>query len=188
MKRDIEDKTILDKFTEEFTKIVEKHTRYVIVGGFIAISHGRSRGTEDIDMIIEKLAKDKFRQLHEDLTKHDFECIQSKDSEIIYEYLENNDSVRYIKKGQFVPEMEIKFTKDLLDNHVLNSRIKIPETKLDVYFANMEATIAFKEELLGSDKDMEDARHLRILYKNNLNEEEINHIKKEIRRQRLGKR
>ena len=188
MSRNIDDKTILDKFTEDFTRIAEKHTRYAIVGGFIAIVHGRSRGTEDIDMIIEKLPKDRFILLHNDLANNNFECIQSENPETIYEYLENKDSVRYIKKGQFVPEMEIKFAKDLLDQHVLNTRIKIPETKLDVYFANIEATIAFKEELLGSDKDMEDAKHLRILYKNNLKEKEIDNLKREIRRMRLGKR
>ena len=48
--------------------------------------------------------------------------------------------------------------------------------------------IAFKEELLKSEKDMEDAKHLRIVYADKLDESEINKIKKEIKRLRLDER
>lgn len=41
--------------------------------------------------------------------------------------------------------------------------------------------IAFKEEYLKSPKDLEDARHLRIVYDNLIDEEEINNIKKMIK-------
>ena len=44
--------------------------------------------------------------------------------------------------------------------------------------------IAFKEEYLRSDKDLEDARHLRIVYKGKINENEINEIKKMIKKVR----
>ena len=47
MKREVNDKTILDKFVEDFVKVIEKHCKYIIVSGFVAIAHGRSRGTED---------------------------------------------------------------------------------------------------------------------------------------------
>ena len=53
--RKVDDKTILDKFVEDFVKVIEKYCKYIIVSGFVAIAHGRSRGTEDIDMIIEKI-------------------------------------------------------------------------------------------------------------------------------------
>lgn len=189
MKRDVEDKTILDKFLEDFVKVVEKHAKYVIVGGFVAIAHGRSRGTEDIDMIIERLPKERFIALHNDLVKAGFECLQSRNPELIYDdYLKNKDSVRYIRKGIFVPEMELKFAKDILDDYALKTRKKLPDTRLDVYFASIEINIAFKEELLKTDKDLEDARHLRIIYANIINEKEIENIKKEIRGLRLGKR
>ena len=47
--------------------------------------------------------------------------------------------------------------------------------------------LAFKEELLGSQKDIEDAKHLRIVYEDKLNDKEIEKIKKMIRLVRLGK-
>ncbi|MBU5688714.1 MAG: hypothetical protein KQA41_00585 [Candidatus Aenigmarchaeota archaeon] len=44
----------LDKFVIKFVKILEKYTRYVIVSGYVSILFGRSRATEDIDIIVEK--------------------------------------------------------------------------------------------------------------------------------------
>lgn len=189
MKREIDSRTILDKFAKEFADIVEKHSRYIIVSGFVAIAHGRSRGTEDIDMIIERVSKDKFMKLHKNLVKKGFECMQSDDPEKIYErYLVENISIRYVKKGQLLPEMELKLAKDSLDNYQLRSRKKLPMTGLDLYFSSIEMNIAFKEEYLKSEKDMEDARHLRIIYQGKIDEGEIRRIKKDIRRLRLDER
>ncbi|HIH05367.1 TPA: hypothetical protein HA281_00255 [Candidatus Woesearchaeota archaeon] len=57
-------KNLLDAFTEDFCAVVERHAKYIIVSGFVAISSGRPRGTEDIDMIVERLPPEKFRALH----------------------------------------------------------------------------------------------------------------------------
>ncbi len=189
--RSVDDKTILDKFVEEFCRIVEKYVKYIICSGFVAIAHGRARGTEDIDMIIEKISKDKFIKMHNELREKGFVCVQSDYPEEIYEeYLLNKDSVRYVydDEGYFPPEMEIKFPKDKLDEKQLKDRIKIPLTGVDVYFSSIESNIAFKEEYLKSDKDIEDAKHLRIIYKEELDEDKINKIKKEIREFRYEKR
>lgn len=186
MDREVEDRTILDKFTEDFINILEKYTKYIIVSGFVAISHGRSRGTEDIDIIIERISKQKVMDLHRELIKNNFECIQSDNPEDIYDiYLKDNLSVRYVRKGDFVPEIELKFSKDELDEHQLKTRKKYPLTGLDLYFSSIESNIAFKEELLKSDKDMEDAKHLRIIYSDKIDEKEIEKIKKDIKRLRL---
>ena len=48
--------------------------------------------------------------------------------------------------------------------------------------------IAFKEELLKSDKDVEDAKHLRRIYEGEVRNEEVDKIKKMIRRLRLHER
>lgn len=186
MKREIDDRSILDGFVEDFVKVIEKYAKYIIVSGFVAISHGRSRGTEDIDMIIERISKEKFIELHNALDSAGFECIQSSNAEEIYNrYLNHGISIRYTRKGKFLPEMEIKFAKDSLDEFQLGTRKKLEKTGLDVYFSSIEMNIAFKEELLKSDKDLEDARHLRIIYKDEINENDINEIKKQIKRLRL---
>ncbi len=186
MKRQVDDKNILDEFVKDFVNVIDKYARYIIVSGFVAIAHGRSRGTEDIDMIIEKISKEKFIELHNDLIRADFEPMQADDPEVLFDkYLNDSISVRYTRKDEPVPEMEVKFAKDFLDELQLRTRKKLSLTGLDVYFSSIEMNIAFKEELLKSDKDLEDAKHLRIIYKEQINESEINEIKKMIKELRL---
>lgn len=185
-KREIKDKNILDQFVIDICKVIEKHCKYIICSGFVAIAHGRARGTEDIDMIIERLTLLQFERLHKDLIKSGFECLYGSNSLTLYnDYLKKLDSLRYVRKGILLPELEIKFAKDELDYEQLKNRIKLPLTGLDVYFSTIETNIAFKEEYLTSEKDKEDAKHLRIIYKDKLNENEIERIKKDIRRLRL---
>lgn len=185
MKRGISDKNILDKFAEDFVDVVEKHCKYIIVSGFVSISHGRSRATEDIDIIVERVNFNDFEKLHNDLLKKGFECLQTDNIRDIYDYLENNDSIRYVRAGEFLPEMEFKFSKDEIDEMQIEKRVKLPLSGNDFWFSSIEANIAFKEELLKSDKDMEDAKHLRIIYDKNINECEIDFFKKLIKKLRL---
>jgi hypothetical protein len=186
MERATKDRNLLDKFCIDFCSVVEKHARYIIVSGFLAIASGRTRGTEDIDMIIEKMDKKGFIKMHNDLIKHQFVCMQSADPEIVYDdYLTQKASVRYTYKDEPIPEMEIKFAKDELDTYQIKTRIKIPLTGLDIWFSSVNMNIAFKEEYLKSDKDLEDARHLRIVYAEQISEDEIRNIKRMIRKLRL---
>jgi hypothetical protein len=111
--------------------------------------------------------------------------MQSGDASVIYEYLADKTNVRYTYMDKPVPEMELKFAKDALDDYQLSTRKKIALTGLDVYFSSIEMNIAFKEEYLKSDKDMEDARHLRLVFSDEINEEEIRRIKSMIRELRL---
>lgn len=187
MERGISDTNILKQFCESFCDIVEKHTPYIIVSGYLVIASGRYRATEDIDMILPRLPLPQFITLHTDLVSHDFECIQSSDPcEIYDDYLNQNISIRYVKKGSFVPEMEIKFAKDALDEYQLTTRQKIPLTGLNVWFSSININIAFKEELLKSDKDIEDAKYLRITYASRVAEKEITNVKSIIKRLRLS--
>ena len=179
-KRIVDDKTILDKFAEAFCSIVERYAKYIICSGFVAIAHGRARGTEDIDMIIEKISEEIYIKMHEELKIKGFVCIQSDNPVEIYEkYLLVGDSIRYVgdEEGYFPPEMEIKFAKDELDYEQLKTRRKLPLTGVNIYFSSIEGNIAFKEELLASEKDIEDAKHLRIIYEEEIDENKIQEIK-----------
>jgi len=160
----IEDKNLLSEFAYKFCSIIEKHTKYAVVSGFFVISSGRSRGTEDIDIIIEKMTPQKFKALHEELIKNNFSCLQSNNYIEIYEYLKDNLSVRYILNNNLIPNMELKFSKDLLDEYQLETRKKEKNTGTDIFFSSIECNLAFKEELLKSKKDLEDAKFLRIIY------------------------
>ncbi|MFH0874993.1 MAG: hypothetical protein V1859_03585 [archaeon] len=185
--RILPEKNILDEFCEEFVRVTEKHAKYIVVSGFLAISSGRSRSTEDIDMIIERLDSRKFANLHQDLVKNGFICMQSDDSKEIFEYLIDNLSVCYTKTDSPLPEMEVKFAKDPIDEYQLNTRMKIPLTGLDVFFSDININIAFKEHLLKSDKDLKDAEHLRKVYPESVNESEIKRVSKMIDKYRIPK-
>lgn len=46
----------LDVFTIDFIKILKNYSDYVIVSGYVSILLGRARSSEDIDVIIPKMA------------------------------------------------------------------------------------------------------------------------------------
>jgi hypothetical protein len=186
MDRTVADKNILNDFCIKFCRIIDKYTKYIIVSGFVAIASGRIRGTEDIDMIITPIDTITFKKLHRDLLKHNFVAMQGDNPEELYaDYLKCNLSLRYTLKNSPVPEMEVKFAKDILDSYQIKARVKLPLTKLDVWFGSINMNIAFKEELLKSPKDLEDSRHLRIVYAEMVDEKEIDKIKRMIKRYRL---
>jgi len=187
--RHISDKGILNQFVSDFVTVLDRlRISYIIVSGFVAISHGRSRGTEDVDIIIERLSSEKFSELNLGLVKAGFECLQGKNARSLFnDYLEENLSIRYVRSGAFVPEMEVKFAKDSLDEEQLKNKVRLPLTGLPFWFSSIETNIAFKEELLKSEKDLEDARHLRVIYSEKLNKIEIKRLKKLIQKYRLEK-
>ena len=50
----------LDRFVLNFVKILQKHTDYVIVSGYVAILLGRDMATDDIDIFIPKTSKGNY--------------------------------------------------------------------------------------------------------------------------------
>mgnify|MGYP001619544231 CR=1 FL=1 len=46
------DLTELDMFVKDFLEVLKKHSDYLIVSGFVSISTGRTRATEDVDILI----------------------------------------------------------------------------------------------------------------------------------------
>ena len=47
----------LDKLLLSFIRILEKYFEYVVVAGYVSILFGRSKATEDIDILIKKRIK-----------------------------------------------------------------------------------------------------------------------------------
>lgn len=158
LSREISD---LDSFAFDFLKILEKYSNYVIIGGYVSILLGRSRASEDIDVIIPKLELTKFIVLCENLYKNGFYCLNTDDFKEIYDYLINHVSVRFARKDTIIPNMEVKFAKTKFDKIALNNPIEIHVKNKKIIIACLELQIAFKEIVLRSPKDIEDARHIR---------------------------
>lgn len=186
MIRSTSDINLLSDFCKKFCNIIDKHTEYIIVSGFVAIASGRIRGTEDIDMIIRPINENEFIKTHNELISKGFIAMQGDNPEELYnEYLKDYLSLRYTFKDSPVPEMEIKFSKDKLDEYQLKTKTKLPLTNIDIWYSSINMNIAFKEELLKSQKDLEDAKHLRIIYSEKVDEKEIKKIKQMIKKYRL---
>ena len=168
----------LDKFALDFTKIVEKYTDYVIISGYVSILLGRSRITEDIDMFIKKISKEVFFQLYDELQASGFWCLNAENEDDVFSYLRDGLAIRFSRKDMPVPNFEVKFPKDFLDEEGLEEFITVilPEGKLKI--SSLERNIAFKRYFLMSDKDEEDALHIEELFKDKLDYNKVNKIRK----------
>jgi hypothetical protein len=166
--------TLLDQFVLDFIRVLEPKTPYVIVSGYVAILFGRSRGTEDIDILISRLSKDTFGELHTALSEGGYEFLNAEDADGLYDMLLNRMGIRIAKKGQFIPNIELKFLKDDIDRSVLRDRVEVNLPGARVYISPIDIQIAYKM-YLGSQKDIEDALYLWEIFKDDLDHE---HVKK----------
>jgi hypothetical protein len=179
------DSNYLIEFCENFCKILEKFANYIVVSGFFVICSGRSRGTEDIDIIMESIEFESFKKLFAELQKHDFTCLQSSNPQEVYDYLTALVPIRIIHAQNLIPNIELKFVKDALDRYQMSTRKIFESINQHIYFSSVEANIAFKEVLLKSPKDLDDAKHLRIIYAEIISEAEIDKFKQMIKKHRL---
>ena len=153
--------TLVIKFIEAMGKV-----DYVIVSGYIAIFFGRIRGTEDIDILLNKMDLKQIEELHGRLLESGFEPVNNiEDAKEAYELLSEGSSLRYAEKGTWAPNFELKFVKKPLDRHTMYNKIKVTfNTKYSMYIAPIELQVAFKL-WLSSDKDYEDARYIYNIFK-----------------------
>ncbi len=167
----------LDKFVLDFVRILEKYINYVIVSGYVSIILGRTRVTEDIDVFIEKISEEKFLQLYKALKDANFWCLNSEDEREIFDFLKNKMAIRFSYKKTPVPNFEVKFPKDSLDEFTFSDSITLilPEGKIKM--SSLERHIAFKKYYLSSDKDIEDALHIEKLFKDKIDYDKVNKLK-----------
>ncbi|MDP2766676.1 MAG: hypothetical protein Q8O41_04380 [Candidatus Methanoperedens sp.] len=161
--------SLLDSFVLSFTEhLVMNKIKYVIISGYVAILFGRSRISEDVDILIEHISFEKFLKFWSEIDKN-YECLNTGNSYEAYnDYLENHHAIRIAKKGSFIPNIELKFVKNDLDRYSLDHRRHIKLADRSLYLSPLELQIPYKL-FLGSEKDIEDARFLFKLFKDNLN-------------------
>ncbi|HLD84051.1 MAG TPA: hypothetical protein VI979_04325 [archaeon] len=171
--------TQLDEFVQKFVRILEKHSDYLIVSGYVSISTGRTRGTEDVDIIFPVAARENFRNLFEALTENGFWCYQRDNWQTVYDYIKNMAAVRFATKKEMFPNIELipfdeaKKAKHFEFTHPQKIRIcdfefKIPEIAFE---------ILYKEMVLKGKKDIEDAKHLRAFFTDIINQKKLKSYK-----------
>jgi hypothetical protein len=158
----------LDKFVIDFTSILTKEKiEYVIVSGYLSILFGRNRTSEDVDIIVKKIDYRSFEKLWKKIIK-DYDCVITSNFNNAYEnYLLKDTSIRFAKKETFIPNMEFKFPKFDIDKWTLKERKTVLINNYELYISPLEIQIPYKL-FLGSEKDIEDAKFLYNLFKNNM--------------------
>jgi len=170
----------LDKFLLSFVGILEKYFEYVVVSGYVSILFGRSRATEDIDILVREINKKKFSEFWREINKS-FWCLNAKTLEEAFELLKES-SLRFAKKNEIIPNIELKICKKRIDFLTINEKIKvILSGKKSIFISPIELQIAYKEEVLKSEKDLEDALYLREVFKEKIDERKIEELKKVIK-------
>ena len=161
----------LDKLVIDFTSVLnELDIKYVVISGYVSILFGRSRSSEDIDLVIEKMDIEKFKLSWQELYKK-FVCITTDDFKVAYnEYLMTKLAIRFSKENVFIPNIEIKFPKIDLESFALKEKVRVMVNGNELYVSPIELQISFKL-FLGSEKDIEDARHLFNVFKKKLDME-----------------
>lgn len=149
----------LDIFVIDFINILKKYVDYAVVSGYVSILFGRSRGTEDIDILIKKIDFDTFIRLYRELIEREYWFLNAENPIELYGMLENRLAIRAALKNTVIPNIEIKFVKNDLDIISLNEHRVAKIGKESINISPVELQIAFKL-YLGSDKDIEDAVHL----------------------------
>ena len=166
----------LDEFVLDFASLLDDAgADYVIVSGYVAIVFGRSRGTEDVDILVRRLDKKRFSKFWK-LAEKKFECINAANEQNAYDdYLANDTAIRFSRKGKFIPNIEFKYAKNELDEYSLENRVALLLNGKKLFISQLELQIAYKL-FLGSEKDVEDARFLYKLFQDKLDLQSINSL------------
>lgn len=159
------DLTELDIFVKDFLAILQKYSDYLIVSGFVSIATGRTRATEDVDILVPLMPKEIFQQLFTELQQNGFWCYQG-DTATVYSYLKNLISLRFARVNQMFPNIEfIPITSNMKTKYfefTHPQRISIKDFNLNI--PPIEFEIVYKEIVLAGDKDIADAKHLRTFF------------------------
>jgi len=178
----------LDKFVIDFCKVLKD---YVIVSGYVSIIFGRSRATEDVDLLVKEMDVKGFKELWNKLDKDGFECINTSNIEEAFEML-GEHAIRFARKGKPTPNIEFKVMKSDIGKYSYENKIKVILGEEELFVSPLESQIAYKlflaadgtdEELL-SDKDIEDAKHLYKLFLEKINKDELLVLAKKLKVER----
>jgi hypothetical protein len=161
--------TIYDNLALKFSKILKRNNiEYIFVSGYVAILFGRSRTSEDIDILIKRVSYEEFSKLWDDL-KTDFYCHNTSNPETGYnEYLENKLALRFSQKDTVIPNVEFKWIFTQQQKRVFDNYLEVILNNNGIMIGSLETQIAYKL-YLGTDKDIEDARYLFELFREKLN-------------------
>jgi hypothetical protein len=168
----------LDERVLEFADVLRSSgIEYAIVSGYVAILTGRSRGTEDVDVVLEPLTETETESLVEAFEEAGFWGTAMPLS-AAYDMLSDGDRMRIAREGELIPNFEIWFAKRDVERSVLSAPLIADLGGETLQISPIELQIAYKLRLAEragttSGKDFEDALHLFVTFAEELNTAEL---------------
>lgn len=162
----------LDDLAIEFTAICDEvGIDHVYVAGYVAILAGRSRSTQDIDVLVEPLDGTRMDQLVAELEESGFwgPAMPLSSMEDVFGH---GDNIWVAREGEMIPHLEVKQTADEFDRASLRNVIEGRIGGESLPIGPLELQIAYKLHL-SARKDFEDAVHLYTLFEESLSTEEL---------------
>lgn len=167
----------LDIFVLDFLSVLKEYTDYVIVSGYVTILFGRARGTEDVDILIEKMDRRTFNRFFDELTDKNYWFLNSDDQNELFSMLHESLAVRIAKTNEIIPNIELKFVKDYFDNFSIKNSLKVMMGDHEIKISPIELQIPYKLYLSG-DKDIEDAIYLYEIFKETIDRKTLKNFLK----------
>lgn len=140
---------------------------YSVVSGYVAVLFGRSRATEDIDVITERFDKGTADELASRLGEAGY-WGSAMPLEDLHDTLAADLPVRIAEKEHRVPNVELKFASDEYDRISLDNTISVSLGGETLRVGSLEFQIAYKLDM-GAQKDYEDALYLHEVVGQSLN-------------------
>lgn len=168
----------LDKDVLEFTQLLDAcDVDYVIVSGYVAILTGRSRSTEDIDIILESLSETETEQLVTELKNKGYWGMAMPLDEM-HSMLSEGSRLRIAEKGEMYPNFETWFVSNDVEREALSNPLTVNFDEGQIEISPLELQIAYKLRLAQaadslSGKDFEDALHLYLTFEERFNTEQL---------------
>ena len=131
---------------------------YSVVSGYVAVLFGRSRATEDIDVITERFDEGTADELAKRLREAGY-WGSAMPLDDLHETLADNLPARIAEEGHRVPNVELKFASDESDCISLDNAISVRLGGETLRVGSLEFQIAYKLDM-GAQKDYEDALYL----------------------------
>jgi len=155
----------LDELAIRFTAILDDlGIDHVYVSGYVAILTGRSRATEDIDVLLERVDDETIDRLVLRLDEGGF-WGPAMPLDRMAELLE--DAVWVADDEELVPHLDVKFVDDRFDRASLRNRLTATVGGATLPVGPLELQIADTLKM-GSQTDFEDALHLFDLFEESL--------------------
>lgn len=157
-----------DGLVREFLATLED-VEAVLISGYPAIMLGRSRETEDIDLFLGDMGRDRFDAWWGRLSAAGFWCINA-GPDGAWDLLQERMAPRFAKEGTIEPNFEVKFARERLSAQQLREAWDLDLLGVHAHIGDLSDQVAYKVFMgtqhdpggahLPVNKDMEDAEHI----------------------------